>query len=165
MVKVWSSAMDGCGCSLCARLEGTAVPLNEPFVITGRSVQEPPLHDGCRCALIYDESPKPASFRDFEAFRCFAGLANDSEDFFAAMSGYHAAVFFLRRLAERSDAELEAAGLAVRRSLSSDLASLVANRDGVVNGAILRSFDWWVRNFALENKGAFTGNSVASGDE
>lgn len=144
--KVWSSSLDGCGCSLCARLEGTALPLNEPFVIAGRSVQAPPLHEECRCVLLYEENLKPAPYRDLEAFRSFAELANGSGDFIAAVNGYHSAVFFLERLSACSDAELSAAGLSASGSLKAKLQELLRNKDGVINGAIKRAHDRVVRD-------------------
>ena len=139
--KVWSSCMDGCSCSLCAKLEGAALPIDDPFVIAGRSVQAPPLHNGCRCSLMYQEKPAPAPMRAFEAFISFLSIANESDDFFAAVSGYQAAVFFLHRLLDFSDAELGSAGLKGRRELADDLAALVANRDAIFNGAIVRAHD------------------------
>ncbi len=139
--KIWSSSMDGCSCSLCSKLEGAALPIGDPFVIAGRSVQAPPLHNGCRCSLMYQEVPAPAPVRAFEAFISFLSIANESADFFAAVNGYHAAVFFLRRLSDFSDAELKSAGLKARRELAGDLASLVASRDAIFNGAIVRAYD------------------------
>lgn len=141
MYKIWSSALDGCSCSLCAKLEGSAVLLDEPFEVAGRSVMAPPLHDGCRCVLAYEESPAPAALRDLDAYCRFASVAKTSADFFAAVNGYHAAVFFLRRLAGHSAAELEAAGLSPDHQLSGELASLVADQDAFVNGAIRRAYD------------------------
>ncbi len=146
--KIWSSCMDGCSCSLCAKLEGTALPLDEPFIIAGRSVQAPPLHVGCRCALMYHEKPTPAPVRAFEAFISFLSIANESVDFFAAVNGYHAALFFLRRLSSCPDAELGAAGLKTSRSFEDELASLIANRDAIFNGAIARAYDRVVRDAA-----------------
>jgi len=139
--KIWSSCMDGCSCSLCSKLEGTALPLSESFAIAGRSVQAPPLHNGCRCSLLYLEKPAPAPVRAFDSFISFLSIANESVDFFAAVNGYHAAVFFLRRLSDFSDAELESAGLKGRRALADDLASLVAGRDALFNSAIQRAYD------------------------
>lgn len=139
--KVWSSSMDGCSCSLCAKLEGVALPLDEPFVVAGRSVQAPPLHNGCRCSLLYMEKPAPASVRAFEAFISFLSIANESDDFFAAVNGYHAAEFFLRRLSEFPDSELGAAGLKSSRAFADDLASLVAGRDAAFNDAIRRAYE------------------------
>lgn len=141
MYKIWSSVLDGCSCSLCAKLEGSAALLDEPFEVAGRSVMAPPLHDGCRCALSYEESPAPAALRDLDAYCRFASVAKTSADFFAAVNGYHAAVFFLRRLAGRSPAELEAAGLSPDHQLSGELASLVADQDAFVNSAIRRAYD------------------------
>ena len=139
--KIWSSSMDGCSCSLCSKLEGAALPIGDPFVIAGRSVQTPPLHNGCRCSLLYLEKPAPAPVRAFESFISFLSIANESADFFAAVNGYHAAVFFLRRLSDFSDADLESAGLKGSRELAGDLASLVAGRDAIFNGAIARAYD------------------------
>lgn len=139
--KIWSSCMDSYSCSLCAKLEGTALPIDDPFVIAGRSVQAPPLHNGCRCSLMYQEKPAPPPVRAFEAFISFLSITNESVDFFAAVNGYHAAVFFLRRLSGYPDAELEAAGLKTSRLFEDELASLVANRDAIFNGAIARAYD------------------------
>jgi len=146
--KIWSSSMDGCSCSLCSKLEGAVLPIGDPFVIAGRSVQAPPLHNGCRCSLLYLEKPAPAPVRAFEAFISFLSIANESADFFAAVNGYHAAVFFLRRLSEFPDAELEVAGLKRRRELTDELASLVAGRDALFNGAIQRAYDRVYRDAA-----------------
>ena len=139
--KIWSSAADGCSCSLCMKLEGTALPAGEPFVIAGRSVQAPPLHEGCRCALAYEDRLAPAPTRDLDAYCRFASIAKSSDDFFAAVNSYHAAVFFLRRLAGRSTAELESAGLSSSHLCSAELSSLVANQDDFVNEAILRAYN------------------------
>lgn len=139
MYKIWSSVLDGCSCSLCAKLDGSAVPLDEPFVVSGRSVLAPPLHEGCRCSLEYSERPAPAPMRDLDAYCRFAEIAKGSDDFFAAVNGYHAAVFFLRRLSGYSDAELDAAGISPSRSLSGELAAMIACQDAVVDAAIDRA--------------------------
>ena len=117
------------------------MPIDDPFVIAGRSVQAPPLHNGCRCSLMYQEKPAPAPMRAFEAFISFLSIANESDDFFAAVNGHHTAVFFLRRLSDFLDAELQAAGLKTSRAFTDELASLVANRDAIFNGAIVRAHD------------------------
>jgi len=140
--------MDGCSCSLCAKLEGVALPLDEPFVIAGRSVQAPPLHNGCRCSLLYMEKPAPAPVRVFEAFISFLSIANESDDFFAAVNGYHAAEFFLRHLSEFQDGELWAADLKSSRAFADELASLVAGRDDAFNAAIKRAYDRVLRDAA-----------------
>jgi hypothetical protein len=149
--KIWSSALDGCDCSLCAKLEGTALPADDSFVVAGGSVQAPPLHEGCRCAVMYkdDRDLAPAPIRDLEAFRAFAAVANESVLFSASVNAYHASVFFLRRLSEYPDAELVAAGLSASAFLKDKYRELVANQDGVINGAILRAYKREVQDAAV----------------
>jgi len=141
--KVWSSGLDGCSCSLCAKLEGKAVKRNEPFVIAGRSVMEPPLHDDCRCALLYEEKPKPQLRRDYETFLSYASLANDSVIFSSAVNGYFAALYFLQKLTDASPYELKTAGLSVGNgaSLKAQMANIKNHQDQIFNAAIKRAYD------------------------
>lgn len=141
--KIWSSSLDGCSCSLCAKLEGTAVKYNEPFKIAGHSIMEPPLHDGCRCAVLYEENPKPQLRRDYDTFLSFAGIANDSDIFDLVVNSYFAALYFLQHLVDASPTELKAAGLSVEdgASLHNQMINIQNHQDQIFNAAIKRAYD------------------------
>ena len=57
--KVWSTAEDGHVCSDCEGLEGMQMDMDDDFrVQSGRrtiTVNEPPLHPRCKCALLYED--------------------------------------------------------------------------------------------------------------
>ncbi|MDR1630042.1 MAG: hypothetical protein LBS36_07520 [Oscillospiraceae bacterium] len=122
-------------------MEGTAVPVGAFFIINGRSVQGPPLHEDCRCGLVYEENPAPAPARDFEAFNLFYQISVSSEDFISSVNGYHTAVFFLQRLSSYSEPALCSAGMAPRSTLQSKLLTLMADQDNIINAAIKRVYD------------------------
>ena len=161
MFKVWSSSADDCTCSLCAKLEGTAVRIDEVFEIAGHSVLEPPLHDGCRCAVAWvDESfLEHRLVRVYEAFEKFSNAASSSLVFQQFITCFFAAEYFLEQLASASDADLALAGLAQLEQLASAsdadlaLAGLAQNdfkaqlrdirsrRDQIFNAALKRAYD------------------------
>jgi hypothetical protein len=139
--KVWSSSVDGCSCSLCSKLEGTAVRLDETFEVAGRIVQEPPLHDGCRCAvLLVDGSVlEPWLVRLHKAFTKFSNAASGSVTFSSFTSCFFAAEYFLGQLASAPGADLVAASLS-GNDLESQLRDLQLRRDQLFNAAIKRAF-------------------------
>ena len=141
--KIWSSSLDGSSCSLCAKLEGTAVKINEPFKVAGHSVMEPPLHDGCRCAVLYEKDPESQLRRDYDTFLSFARIANDSDIFDSVVNSYFSAIFFLQRLVSSSPAELKAAGLSVDNgaSLYNQMINIQNHQDQIFNSAIKRAYD------------------------
>lgn len=141
--KVWSSSLDGFSCSLCAKLEGMTVRHDKPFIIAGHSVMAPPLHDGCRCAVLYEKSPKPQLRRDYETFLSYAQIANDSDVFSAVVNSYFAALYFLERLADASPSDLKMARLSVEggTSLRQQLRNIQNHQDEIFNAAIKRAYD------------------------
>lgn len=141
-VKIWSSALDGCCCLECCKLEGSAVPLRGHFALDGKRVKDPPLHDGCRCAFLIEENPEPQLLRDFRSFQMFSDLANTSDIFHSAETGYLASVYFLGKLAVASSRELKSAGLElpIGYNLSEKLQEILANKDIVFNQAIDRAY-------------------------
>jgi len=142
-MKIWSTALDGGSCSLCAKLQWTAVKHSQPFVFAGRSVMTPPLHDGCRCAIFYEENPKPQLRRDYDTFMSFAAIANDSDMFSAVVNSYFAALYFLQNLVDASPADLRAAGLSIESgaSLRSQMDNIKNHQDDIFNAAIKRDYD------------------------
>lgn len=140
--KVWSSSVDGCSCSLCSKLEGTALRLDEPFEVAGRIVQEPPLHDGCRCAvLLVDGSVlEPWLVRLHKAFIKFSNAASGSVIFSSFASCFFAAEFFLGQLASAPGADLVAAGMA-GNDFEAQFRDLQLRRDQLFNAAIKRAFE------------------------
>lgn len=141
--KVWSSSVDGCSCSLCSKLEGTAVRLDEPFTVAGRIVQEPPLHDGCRCeVLLVDGSVlEPRLARVYNAFIKFSNAASGSVIFSSFASCFFAAEYFLGQLASAPGADLVAAGMA-GNDFEAQFRDLQLCRDQLFNAAIKRAFDY-----------------------
>ena len=140
--KVWTSSADGCSCSLCSKLEGTAVKYNEPFEIAGRSVMEPPLHDKCRCSVLWVEKSllEPDLVRLYNAFVIFSSAASSSVSFQSFISCFFAAEYFLGKLASAPAGDLVAAGLAGNDFKAQSL-DLRLRRDQLFNDAIKRSFD------------------------
>jgi len=142
MFKVWSSSADDCTCSLCAKLEGTAVRIDEVFEIAGHSVLEPPLHDGCRCAVAWvDESfLEHRLVRVYEAFEKFSNAASSSLVFQQFITCFFAAEYFLEQLASASDADLALAGLA-QNDFKAQLRDIRSRRDQIFNAALKRAYD------------------------
>ena len=140
--KVWSSSIDGCSCSLCSKLEGTAVTLDEPFKVGSRVIQEPPLHEGCRCAVMFVEKGalEPWLVRVNGAFVGFSNSASKASDFQSFISCFFAAEYFLTQLAAAPEDDLAAAGL-LHNDFKSQLQDLQLRRDQIFNIAIKRSFD------------------------
>lgn len=58
IVRRWDATMDRRTCAACDKLDGTEVPLGEPF-----DSGDPPLHPGCRCSVEYlvDEAGRQAA--------------------------------------------------------------------------------------------------------
>ena len=141
--KVWSSSLDGFSCSLCAKLEGMAVRYDEPFIVAGRSVMAPPLHEGCRCTVLYERNPGPQLRRDYETFLSYAQTANDSDVFGAVVNSYFAALYFLKHLVDASPYDLKAAGLSIENgaSLRDQMRNIQNHRDEIFNAAIKRAYD------------------------
>lgn len=143
--KIWSSAADGCVCSLCAKLEGTAVKRGELFKIAGHSVMEPPLHNECRCAVLLCDAAnlEPRLRRVYNAFTLYAGVASRAVVFQEFVSAYSAALYFLELLAAASPDELAAAGMRQTEfsSFSGQLASVNARRDARFNEALKLAYD------------------------
>ena len=142
MFKVWSSSADDCTCSLCAKLEGTAVRIDEVFEIAGHSVLEPPLHDGCRCAVAWvDESfLEHRLVRVYEAFEKFSNAASSSLVFQQFITCFFAAEYFLEQLASASNADLALAGLA-QNDFKAQLRDIRSRRDQIFNAALKRAYD------------------------
>ena len=142
MFKVWSSSADDYTCSLCAKLEGTAVRIDEVFEIVGHSVLEPPLHDGCRCAVAWvDESfLEHRLVRVYEAFEKFSNAASSSLVFQQFITCFFAAEYFLEQLASASDADLALAGLA-QNDFKAQLRDIRSRRDQIFNAALKRAYD------------------------
>jgi hypothetical protein len=138
--KVWSSSTDGC-CSLCSELEGAAVKLDEPFEVAGRVVQEPPLHDGCRCEVlvVHESILEHRLIRLHKAFIKFSNAASGSVLFQSFISCFFAAEYFLGQLASAPGADLVAASLS-GNDLESQLRDLQLRRDQLFNAAIKRAF-------------------------
>ncbi len=114
MFKVWSSSADDCTCSLCAKLDGTAVNIDEVFEIAGCSVMDPPLHDGCRCTVSWvDESfLEHRLVRAYKSFVKFSNAASTSRVFQQFVACFFAAEYFLEQLASASCVDLASARLA-----------------------------------------------------
>jgi hypothetical protein len=148
--KVWSSAIDGCSCSLCSKLEGAAVTLDEPFRIAGYVVQEPPLHDGCRCAVLFVDGSalEPWLVRIHNSFIKFSNVASASANFQVFVSGFFAAEYFLGVLASAPEADIVAAGL-FGKNFIAQLRDLQLRRDHLFNSAIKRAFDCEYENAKL----------------
>lgn len=155
--KVWSSALDGHSCSLCAKLEGMTVRYDKPFVIAGHSVMAPPLYEGCRCTVLYERNPRPQLRRDYETFLSYAQIANDSDVFGAAVNSYFAALYFLERLADASPGALKVAGLSVENgaSLCDQLHNIQSHQDDIFNAAIKRAYDreWYEAQSLINERG------------
>lgn len=49
----------GSSCDDCAALDNRIVKLNKAFTVNGKSVQHPPLHEGCRCSMRLDYPYEP----------------------------------------------------------------------------------------------------------
>jgi len=139
--KVWSSSVDDC-CSLCSKLEGVAVKLDEPFKVAGRVIQEPPLHDGCRCeVLLVDGSIlDPRLVRLYKAFIKFSNAASGSVIFSSFTSCFFATEYFLGQLAAAPTGDLASVGLA-GGNFKAQLRDLQLRRDQLFNDAIKRAFD------------------------
>lgn len=142
LFKVWSSSVDGSSCSLCAKLEGTAVKIDETFEIAGHSVLEPPLHDGCRCAVSWvDESfLEHRLVRAYKAFEKFSNAASSSRVFQQFATCFFAAEYFLEQLASASADELALAGLA-QNDFKAQLRDIRSRRDQLFNAALKRAYD------------------------
>lgn len=142
MFKVWSSSADDCTCSLCAKLDGTAVKIDEVFEITGRSVMEPPLHDGCRCTVFWvDESfLEHRLVRTYNSFEKFSNAASASRIFQQFVACFFAAEYFLDQLASASDADLVSTGL-VQNDFKAQLQDIRSRRDQLFNAALKRAYD------------------------
>jgi hypothetical protein len=139
--KVWSSSTDGC-CSLCSELEGAAVKLDEPFEVAGRVVQEPPLHDGCRCEVlvVHESILEHRLIRLHKAFIKFSNAASGSVLFQSFISCFFAAEYFLGQLASAPGADLVAAGMA-ENDFEAQFRDLQLRRDQLFNAAIKRAFE------------------------
>ncbi|MCX7773056.1 MAG: phage head morphogenesis protein [Clostridia bacterium] len=140
--KVWSSSADDCTCSLCAKLEGTAVKFDEVFEIAGRSVMDPPLHDGCRCRVSWvDESLlEPRLVRAYKAFEKFSYAASRSQAFQQFVTCFYAAQYFLEQLASASDDDLALSGLS-QTDFKAQLRDIQSHRDQIFNAALKRAYD------------------------
>lgn len=148
--KVWASAVDGCSCSLCSKLEGSAVKLDEPFEIAGHIVQEPPLHGGCRCAVLFVDGSalEPRLIHVYNSFVKFSNVASTSADFQTFVSGFFAAEYFLGILASAPEADVIAAGFS-GENFTVQLRDLQFRRDHLFNMAIKRAFDRECENAKL----------------
>ena len=142
MFKVWSSSADDCTCSLCAKLEGAAVRIDEVFEIAGHSVLDPPLHNGCRCTVSWvDESfLEHRLVRAYKAFEKFSNAASSSRVFQQFATCFFAAKYFLEQLASASDADLALAGLA-QNDFKAQLRDIRSRRDQIFNAALKRAYD------------------------
>ncbi len=143
--KMWASSVDGCSCSLCAKLEGTAVKCSEPFKIAGRSVMEPPLHDGCRCTLLWvkESNLEPRLVRTHNAFVSYSNAASRSLDFQSFANSFFASLYFLEQLASASRDDLAAAGMPQSElsNFAAQFRALQSRRDDIFNVAIQRAYD------------------------
>jgi len=142
MFKVWSSSADDYTCSLCAKLEGTAVRIDEVFEIAGHSVLDPPLHDGCRCTISWvDESfLEHRLVRLYKAFVKFSNAASSSHVFQQFITCFFAAEYFLEKLASAPAADLVSAGLA-QNDFKAQLQDIRSRRDQLFNAALKRAYD------------------------
>ena len=142
MFKVWSSSADDCTCSLCAKLEGAAVRIDEVFEIAGHSVLDPPLHNGCRCTVSWvDESfLEHRLVRAYKAFEKFSNAASSSRVFQQFATCFFAAEYFLEQLASATAADLASAGLA-QNDFKSQLRDIRSRRDQLFNAALKRAYD------------------------
>lgn len=142
MFKVWSSSADDCTCSLCAKLDGTAVNIDEVFEIAGCSVMDPPLHEGCRCTISWvDESfLEHRLIRTYKAFVKFSNAASSSRVFQQFVNCFFAAEYFLEQLASASADELALAGLA-QNDFKAQLRDIRSRRDQLFNAALKRAYD------------------------
>lgn len=62
--RIWiATPGDERTCEICLAMHDKKAHLNEPFQTPLGPIQEPPLHDGCRCCtgLVFDRSPHPFS--------------------------------------------------------------------------------------------------------
>ena len=141
--KVWSSAFDGRCCSLCSKLEGTAIRLDEPFEIAGRVIQEPPLHDRCRCAVVFVEEQflDPRLVRVHNTFLNFSSVASNSKIFVHFINSFFAAEYFLGQLAAAPSSDLALVGLG-SADFKSQFRDLQRRRDQIFNVAIKRAYDY-----------------------
>lgn len=142
MFKVWSSSADDCTCSLCAKLEGTAVRIDEVFEIAGHSVLDPPLHEGCRCTISWvDESfLEHRLIRTYKAFVKFSNAASSSRVFQQFVNCFFAAEYFLEQLASASADELALTGL-TQNDFKAQLQDIRSRRDQLFNAALKRAYD------------------------
>ena len=142
MFKVWSSSADDCTCSLCAKLDGTAVNIDEVFEIAGCSVMDPPLHDGCRCTVSWvDESfLEHRLVRAYKSFEKFSNAASASRVFQQFVACFFAAEYFLEQLASASCVDLASAGLA-QNDFKVQLQDIRSRRDQLFNAALKRAYD------------------------
>lgn len=142
MFKVWSSSADDCTCSLCAKLDGTAVNIDEVFEIAGCSVMDPPLHDGCRCTVSWvDESfLEHRLVRAYKSFVKFSNAASTSRVFQQFVACFFAAEYFLEQLASASADELALTGL-TQNDFKAQLQDIRSRRDQLFNAALKRAYD------------------------
>lgn len=142
LFKVWSSSADDCTCSLCAKLEGTAVRIDEVFEIAGHSVLDPPLHEGCRCTISWvDESfLERRLIRTYKAFVKFSNAASSSRVFQQFVNCFFAAEYFLEQLASASADELALTGL-TQNDFKAQLQDIRSRRDQLFNAALKRAYD------------------------
>jgi uncharacterized protein YoaH (UPF0181 family) len=141
--KVWSTALDGRECPLCAKMEGAAVKSKEHFHILGHPIKNPPIHDGCRCTvlLIEEADLKPQSIRDYNAYSAYSNIANTSTIFYNSVNGYFSSLYFLEKLASYSIQELNAVGLSSPNVFLIQSQKLRERQNQIVNKAIKRSYD------------------------
>ncbi len=143
--KVWSAVPDDRVCLRCALMEGSAALIKEPFYLNGKAVSDPPLHQGCRCVLLYEDPMffEPQLKRDYDALLSFSEQANNSTSFHGAVIGYYASVHFLQKLASASTRELRAAGLNLpkSRNLHTELSAVTENREKFLSQALIRAYN------------------------
>lgn len=99
--RVWSSMLDGAVCQRCYEMDGTAVPVSNPW--PGGAYQ--PMHPHCRCMEVPLYIPKPKALQDVASdYSAYKAEVRDQvrASRHSKAGGRHAASFISRSRAGRS---------------------------------------------------------------
>lgn len=149
--KIWSTAGVANVCRDCLRLEGTMIDMDKKFKSGRKSVLIPPLHDGCRCVVMY-ESPDSKLVKNYSPAKrelelqtkCLEYLKNTSL-IYDAIKKYFVLIESLDRLAKYSEDDLNKVKLS-RKAVKEMKANVINNKVNIFNGVIEREYQYQAKD-------------------
>lgn len=149
--KVWSTAGVANVCRDCLRLEGTIIDIDKKFISGRKSVSIPPLHDGCRCVVMYESSDSklvknysPIK-RELELqAKCLEYLKTTSL-IYDAIEKYFVLIESLDRLIKYSEDDLNKVKLS-KRIVKEMKIDFVNDKVNIFNGVIEREYQYQIKD-------------------